>query len=288
MNVVQEQSISFKILKFSVLSVFLGRAWQHLFWDAPFRAFFWDEQLLKPIIENTFGMQWKDYVTSPLVDSFIQYTLIAFGILYVFATFATLKFDFKNRIHKIILIAGGIGLVLLAYLLMKDQFYRFSQFFEYSLQFGIPFVLVFYKKEFIKRNLEFILKVLVAIVFVSHGLYAIGYYPVPGYYLGMVIDIFGWSENTAGMFLMVAGILDMVVAILIFVPKIAKYAIIYAFVWGTLTSLARIVSGFYFEFFWQTMNLNLFQAVYRLPHGLIPLMLLVLFKENRKAKINER
>lgn len=272
----------FELLKLSVILVFIGRAYQHLIWDAPFRAFFWDESLLKPFVEGFFNVSWGEYVTSLKMDSFIQGTILFFGILYAVAAFSTYKFNFKSNFFKIVIISGGVGLVFLAYLLMKEKFYRLSQFFEYSIQFSIPFILVYYKKEFVKNNLQTILKILIAAVFVSHGLFAIGYYPVPGNFLGMVINIFDFSESSARFFLLIAGILDMLVAILIFVPGISKYALIYASIWGFLTAFARIVAGFYIDFIWLSINLNLFETIYRLPHGLIPLIVLLL---NSKKKV---
>jgi len=42
------------VLRISCCCLLVGRAWQHLFWDAPFRAFLWDEHLLQGIVEGFF------------------------------------------------------------------------------------------------------------------------------------------------------------------------------------------------------------------------------------------
>ena len=281
MGDIKKSSVSFLILKYSVFSVFIGRAYQHLFWDAPLRAFFWDEELLKPIIENIFGIQWADYVSSVSFDLFLKYLAIALGVLYLGSAIITLIFNEKKKLQRIILVSGSIGLFFLSYLLMKEKFYRVSQFFEYSLQFSIPLILVYYNSAFLKKNLTIILKILIAIVFVSHGLFAIGYYPVPGHYLGMVINIFETNESAARIFLLIAGVLDFLLAILIFVPKLSKFALIYAVFWGLSTSFARILGGFYADFLFESIHLNLYQVIFRLPHGLIPLMLLFQMKEKK-------
>ncbi|WP_111709555.1 hypothetical protein [Lutibacter citreus] len=270
---------SFNLLKLSVILVFLGRAYQHLFWDAPLRTFFWDEGLLKPVIESLFKTNWQDYVTSSKLDLFLENLIVGLGIFYLLCSLAVIFYDASKKIFKFLIVLGGIGLLFLAFLLMKERFYQFAQFFEYSLQFGIPIVFVLYNKQRVYRNLNVILKILTALVFVAHGLYAIGYYPVPGYFIGMVINIFGFSEEGAKLFLLVAGVLDILVAILIFIPKLARVALIYAFIWGTLTSLARVVAGLSIDFFWESIHLNLFQTIYRLPHGLIPLYLLLRMKK---------
>jgi len=271
-------SNSFKLLKISVVFVFLGRAWQFIFWDAPFRTFFWNESLLKPFVENIIGIDWQTYANSPKLDVFIDSSVLAFGILYLLSAIAVIFYSKFERIAKYIIIAGGLGLLLLAFLLMSDRFYQLSQFFEYSIQFSIPFIFVFFHKNRIQKHLILILKLLIAVVFIAHGLYAVGYYPVPGHFLGMVIDILGFTEQGARNFLLAAGILDFVGAILIFVPKLARYSLIYLAIWGFLTSFARLIAGFSFDFFWELLHLNLYQTIYRLPHGILPIIVLLKMK----------
>ena len=92
----------------------------------------------------------------------------------------------------------------------------------------------------------------------------------------MVIHIFGCSESTAISFLYIAGILDFIIAILIFIPKVSKFALWYAIIWGLLTAFARIVANFYIDFPWQSIHQNLYGVLYRLPHGLVPFITLLL------------
>ena len=271
-------SKSFTLLKISVILIFLGRAWQFIFWDAPFRTFFWNESLLKPFVETIIGVDWQTYANSPKLDVFINSSVLAFGILYLLSAIAVILHSKIERIANYIIIFGGIGLLLLAFLLMSDRFYQFSQFFEYSIQFSIPFIFVFYHKICIQKHLVLILKLLIAAVFIAHGLYAVGYYPIPGYFLGMVIDILGFTEQGALNFLLVVGILDFIGSILIFVPKLTRYALIYLAIWGFLTSFARLVAGFSFDFFWELLHLNLYQTIYRLPHGILPIIVLLKMK----------
>jgi len=271
-------SKSFTLLKISVILIFLGRAWQFIFWDAPFRTFFWNESLLKPFVETIIGVDWQTYANSPKLDVFINSSVLAFGILYLLSAIAVILHSKIERIANYIIIFGGIGLLLLAFLLMSDRFYQFSQFFEYSINFSIPFIFVFYHKICIQKHLVLILKLLIAAVFIAHGLYAVGYYPVPGYFLGMVIDILGFTEQGALNFLLVVGILDFIGSILIFVPKVTRYALIYLAIWGFLTSFARLVAGFSFDFFWELLHLNLYQTIYRLPHGILPIIVLLKMK----------
>ncbi len=268
------------LLKVSVFLIFIGRAWQHLFWDAPYRSFFWDESLLKLVITGIFTISWKDYVTSSTTDNFIQGIIRSNGILYLIAALCVITINKTNKkILKFPIILGGVSLIILAVLLTKEKFYHGAQFFEHSIQFGLPFVLLYGYKNFDQEKLILVLKILIAVTFFSHGLYAFGFYPVPGTFVDMVIQIFGCSESVAITFLYIAGIIDFVLAVLIFVPKTSTYALWYAVGWGILTALARITANFYVEFPLQSIHQNLHETVYRLPHGLTPLVVIYLIRK---------
>ncbi len=271
------------LIKISVFLIFIGRAWQHLFWDAPYRSFFWDEALLKPVIEGIFNTSWKDYVTSNTTDTTIQYIIRCNGVLYTIAAFAVLFIKEKIKIwQKLPILIGGISLIILSILMTKEKFYHVAQFFEHSIQFGLPFVLIYsYQKPINPKRLLTFLKILIAVTFFSHGLYAFGFYPVPGKFVDMVIQIFGCSESIAITFLYIAGIIDFILAVLIFIPKLAKYALWYAVVWGLLTAFARIVANFYIDFPLQSIHQNFHEVLYRLPHGLTPLALLYFLNLHR-------
>ncbi|MBQ0732696.1 DoxX-like family protein [Aquimarina celericrescens] len=268
------------ILYISVFLIFFGRAWQHLFWDAPYRSFFWDEALLQPIVEGIFNISWKDYVTSSTTDNFIQGIIRANGMLYLIASICALSAKMLNtRWIRIPILFGGVSLVILAILLTKEKFYHGAQFFEHSIQFGLPFVLLYSFRNNSEEKIILVLKILIAVTFISHGLYAFGFYPVPGKFVDMVIHIFGFTESTAIIFLYIAGILDFILAVLIFVPRITVYALWYAVIWGLLTALARIVANFYVDFPLDSIHQNLYETLYRIPHGLAPFILLILLEK---------
>ncbi|TPN85151.1 DoxX-like family protein [Aquimarina algicola] len=274
------------LLKASVFLIFIGRAWQHLFWDAPYRSFFWDEALLQPVIEGIFNISWQEYVTSSTTDKVIQNIIRTNGVLYTFAGLCALLINDKNKKWLRFPVAlGGISLVLLAILLAKEKFYHAAQFFEHSIQFGLPFMLLFiFSNRYQKEKFILTLKIIIAVTFFSHGLYAFGFYPVPGRFVDMVIQIFGCSEDIAIVFLYIAGILDFILAVLLFVPRVNIYALWYAVVWGTLTALARIVANFYIDFPLESIHQNLHEVIYRLPHGFVPLLAIWLLKNSTSEK----
>jgi len=62
----------FRIVQIATVGVFLGRAYQHLFWDAPFRTLLWDQEWMEGIVKGVLGMQWDDYITNISIDESIQ------------------------------------------------------------------------------------------------------------------------------------------------------------------------------------------------------------------------
>ena len=275
------------LLKLSCFCVFIGRAYEHLFWDAPFRSLLWDQKLLSPIVEGVFQTSWRDYVTSSFADNAIQTIMKINGIFYAICAIVSVRIrENSKKIFKVILFTGGVFLFLLSLLLTKSKFYHITMFFEHSIQFGAPFVLLFLfkmKQDFSKIMMP--LKVITALVFVSHGVYAIGsIYPLPGDFVTMSLNILPITEDLAKSFLYVAGILDFITAILIFVPKVSHFALLYAAFWGIVTAFARVLSGLTYDVSLLTLHQYLFSTVYRIPHGLIPFICFTILTYTKKRK----
>ncbi len=269
------------LLQISTAAVFFGRGYQHLFWDAPFRTLLWDEQIMSGIVSSLFSLSWEDYINSLSVDDGINRVIDGFGWFYIVCGCITLGMKWMPRFIQRFILLGGIGLIFLALLLWKEKFYSIGQFFEYALQFSLPFF--FY--HLIQRSESspifiFLLKLATAITFICHGLYAVGYYPQPGTFMEMTVEIMGWSDSTASGFLKLMGVLDFIVAILIFLPKVARPALLYMIVWGFLTALARIWTNFDFENIGEHLHQTGYAFLYRVGHFLIPLGLW--WKEQKK------
>jgi hypothetical protein len=273
------------LLQIATVSVFAGRAYQHLFWDAPFREFLWDPFWMRGFVEKILGMSWEQYVTHPAGDVWIQRMIFADGLFY---TLCALTAAFIRRLPtraRWLLWAGAANLVLLALLYQKDHFYHVGQFFEYTLQFSSPvFLAIILKKKSITPRLAFWMKVAVTLTFTCHGLYALGYYPRPGSFYVMTHHIFGFDQTAMTHFLNSAGVLDLVVAAGIFMPwKGARWLLAYAAAWGLATSLARVFGNFFWEFPLESLHQWTCEAVLRLPHFLVPLALF-LWWQNKVVK----
>lgn len=258
--------------------IFLGWGWLHLLGDIPFRTIFWDEGLLKGIVEGLSAMTWKEWVTHPGVDRFVQNLVYTTGIFYCLCCLATIKLNPNSIWLGRLILAGATGLIILAFLFFKEKFYHLGQFFEYAIQWGSPILLyLIVRRGWTEQKILFYLKIAIALTFVCHGLYAVGYYPVPGNFLDMVIGIFNVSESTAQTLLTTVGILDFVIGVLIFLPRrMAVPFLAYAVFWGFATALARVTSYFDADFMIKTVVRWLPETLLRLAHGVIPLVALII------------
>ncbi|PKV52896.1 hypothetical protein ATE84_5027 [Aquimarina sp. MAR_2010_214] len=270
------------ILKLSTFLIFLGRAYQHIIWDAPYRTFLWDESILKSVVENIFDVTWNDYVTSLSAANTISFSIKTIGVFYLICAIITLMIKPNmKKAGKLFLLGGSIGFFILALLYCKEKFLHVGQFFEYTIQFITPvllYMVLFTSIEF--KKIRVIALIAIALTFSCHGLYAVGYYPRPGSFIDMTLNTLPISEPSAHVMLKIAGILDFVVAIAIFIPRISYAALVYAFVWGSLTAIARLVGHFHIEFLWNSFSQWTWEMLIRLPHGLIPLFVMIADRPN--------
>jgi len=257
--------------------IFVGRAYQHIIWDAPYRTFLWDESILKGVVENVFGVNWNDYVTNIAAADTISFSIKIIGVFYLLCAIAVLLIKpTMKKTGKFFLLGGSISLLFLAFLYSKERFFRVGQFFEYTIQFMSPvilYMLLFTSIEL--KKIRLIALIAIALTFICHGLYAIGYYPRPGIFITMTLNTLPISEPIAHMMLKIAGILDFALALAIFIPRISYAALIYAFIWGGLTALARLTGNFHIDFLWNSFDQWTWEVLIRLSHALIPLFVII-------------
>lgn len=269
----------YRLIQWSAVAVFVGRGWQHIYWDAPYRELLWDEASLKWLVEGVWGMEWRAYVASPAVDRAIQGIIIGTGYFYWLCAVAALLVQKWPRPARLLLWLGSANLVLLAALYYKEQFLFAGQFFEYALQCGAPVFLILLSRNqapLLSPRLVLAMKIAIALTFSCHGLYALGYYPRPGSFMEMTINILPLGEAGARSFLIAAGILDIVLSILLFLPGWpGRWALGYAVLWGLATALARFFAYFHWHYADSWVLQWLHELLIRLPHFLIPLALLL-------------
>ena len=270
-------TLLFRLVQIATIGVFLGRAWQHWRWDAPYRTLLWDEYWMSHIVSGLLSWNWMEYVQSPAVDQFIQGSIRGTGLFYLCCGIAALCIKKAPRFSRLLLWLGAISLILLALLYCKERFFSIGQFFEYSLQCGSPLLLIYLSKHLNpSKSILLLTKIAIAATFTAHGLYALGYYPRPVHFMEMTMNILGIEEENAIVFLNVAGVLDIIISIGIFLPwRWAKYCLGYAVFWGLATTVARVWAYFNWEWLGAILAQWLHESVMRFPHFLIPLAVFI-------------
>jgi hypothetical protein len=253
----------------------------------PLRVLVWDEDLMKPLLAHYFSMSWEDWTLNPAHENEIVAFAKIIGYLFFSGAIASLflaflkVFEFKSSkkqfiltfISKILIFICFINLIILYLLYFKDKSYRPTEFLEYALQWGTPFLLL-YSSFFSPKIVYTVVKILCVAVFVSHGLYALGFFTTPVSYISMTINGLYLSESNALLFLKIVGTLDILFSVGIFIPKVFKISVLYFIVWGFLTTIARLYCNWYSDMWELSMQQYFFEMLVRFPHFLIPSLML--------------
>jgi hypothetical protein len=150
-----------------------------------------------------------------------------------------------------------------------------EQLIEHSLQLFLPIAVIWRLSEGVnKTHLINGLNIALALTFVGHGLLAIGWHGVPSHFISMTTTITGLNEYQAVGVLNIIGILDIAMAIGIFIPRFRRSAKLYMIVWGFLTAAARPVSVGLGDGSIEAVLSSLPAFLHRLPHFVLPFYLL--------------
>lgn len=259
-----------RIISISCFLMLIGRAYQHFFADSPIRGLLYSPFIMKPFLSLT-GVSFDSYINHPLLDERITLSLKLTGLLLFFLGWCFLWIGiFPENVKRVVVYISCFMLMLVSFAYYKDKSFSIGQFLEYAAQMFLP--LYFIIKE---RWLSIFLKSCIAITFFSHGLYAIGYYPIPGNFMQMIIIALKCSNENALTILYVAGILDFVFAIGVFIPKLSRGFLFYGLFWGFVTTFARLYTNFHIEFGLANFSYWTMEFLVRIPHFTVPLVLLM-------------
>src|SRR6056297_482882 len=269
-------------LALAALSLFLwARAYQHFFFEGPYRSFFLDQALFGGIQNLISDLSWLEFVTDPQTDRGILFYTRFMAWVWLLTGLLVLGYrKVSGPLLWVLAILSSLGLLFYAASDYLDKGYQLAQWIEYAAQIAMPVLMVFLLHKGVNRRWLFVAKVAIALTFIGHGLYALGYFPVPGHFVYMTTAILGVSDSGARDLLFVAGVLDLVAVVFLFVPKIDKYALMYCILWGFLTALARPVA--YIQpgpVFWIGLHQSVYEFFVRLPHFMLPLCTLWLCRE---------
>ncbi|MCH2022832.1 MAG: hypothetical protein MK207_10180 [Saprospiraceae bacterium] len=272
------------LIRISVFFLFIGRAWQGLFWDLPLRAFFWDQNLLEGLIITLTNDTWQNYVTNKSVDldSIVNNLGFSIGLFWLLCAILSLYIKESWKWSKRLIYVGSFSLFLLALLYYKNKFYAIGQLFEYAIQIISPIVLIYVINGKQNNNfLRYLIKIVIAITFICHGLYACAFYPIPGTWVQWSLDLLFFSSDiSAKKFLFVMGLIDFLAALGLFFKFSFKISIWYCIIWGFLTAIVRLIANFYINIPIDSLNQWAFEMFFRLVHGALPLFLYCCSKNN--------
>ena len=283
------------LLLISAVAVLVGKGLQGLLHDLPLRALMWDEGTFSGIAA-TLGYEWSAWVTSPQVSDTIGLIVKVIGAsLLVGGLLLLIPAIRKTRLTIFSLSWNGVLLFALILLATKENFWRFGYFIEHALQLGAPLLLLGMILGKTATSLLPTMRVLTALTFTGHGLFAMGYYPVPFHFLLMTMEGLGefylnltgatLTEQGARSLLYFVGWIDFLAAAMLLVPwgriGISKrfvfslYSIALAWIipWALLTTMARWWSNSGFS---SLSNLIYYwgpEVLVRLPHILIPVLI---------------
>ncbi len=279
----KKSRVFFILLCLAFIGVSVGRAYQCIFWDIPIRSLLWKEEWMTSVVTNILGLSWEDYLKHPQADSSIQCFVSVLGYLLVLTLIMAL-IQYRQLLTRLSLYTSFIILTFIAFLYHLEKFQTAGQFFEYSLQFTTPWILWSYLKSGVTKKWIVLVKVAVALTFTSHGLYALGFYPVPVHFVSMTIQILPFSQGSAVSFLFVIGIIDIICSIGLFTRGVFfKLSLWYCIIWGGLTTAARIMANVDVSMMGSTLHQWWYQSMYRLPHFIFPILLYLVCVRQEKG-----
>lgn len=268
-----------------LILLYLGRAYQAFFFDLPFRTLFWDESLMKGLVEFITGDSWHNYVINKSVqtDRYLIHLQYLFGLFWLLCAFMTLVPI--QRLNRYLLGMASLSFLILALLYWKEKYYQWGQLFEYAIQICTP--LVFLILRYYPENRKLLIRILklsIGITFFCHGLYAIGFYIQPDDWKLWTMNFFHFqSADQAEFFLKIVGFLDILVVLgLLFKPTM-RITLMYCVIWGFATASARVLANFYLHDPLLSIHQYTYESLYRICHGGIPLILYLITFNNPKS-----
>ena len=271
-------------LALAALSLFLwARAYQHFFFEGPYRSFFLDQALFGGIQNLISDLSWLEFVTDPQTDRAILFYTRFMACVWLLTGLLVLGYRrVSGPLLWVLAILSSLGLMFYGASDYLDKGYQLAQWLEYAAQIVMPIWVLYLLKKGPSGPLLFVAKGAIALTFLGHGLYAIGYFPVPGHFVYMTTDILPLSDDGARQLLFIAGVLDLVAVGALFVPQVDRWALAYCVLWGFFTALARPVA--YIEpgpVFWVSVHQSVYEFFVRIPHFILPLCVLWLGKRTK-------
>jgi hypothetical protein len=265
------------IIRIAAFLCFAGWTWVHFYWEAPYGILLWHDSTYQ--LASRFGISWEEFVGTGSEAGIVQRWLARTGWLYLVCTVLTLTVGPRSWLQMLALFGGSLMLVAMSYAKYLGAQSQLPMFVEHGAQMLAPVLLVSALVLGVRHRVTLSIAIAALVTtFAGHGSYALDLWPTPATFYGMTCVILHVEYETALTLLRIAGVLDLIVCVAIFIPPIRRAAALYAVVWGFLTSIARPVAGMSWGLYYWGGDQFLHEAVLRAPHFLIPMYLLFLWR----------
>jgi len=266
-----------RMIQIALVLTLFARGWLTFFWDHPMRGLIWYEEWWEPVLQKYVSMSWAEFAMSS--DSWISRLIKGCGLWLMLTSVlvGVMRHVAPHYLRwSLVPVMGFMALDVFARFMEHDE--RLGMGIEFSLQAVMP--LLFFMmlgrspRWHIVQNLALLAT---SLCFIGHGLFAVGYYPVPWEYQNMCMRFFRCGAEEAKLFLLVMGCLDFVAVVLLAVPRLRQLALGYMVVWGLATALARVLTHLEATQRWYGLDPWLLESLVRSSHWMVPLMLWCLF-----------
>lgn len=263
-------------LRLAAFLCLAGWTWVHFYWEGPYGILLWHDSTYE--LAMRLGFNWDEFVGTGADDGLVQKWIARIWWLYLVATILTLTVGRRSRFQMVALVGASGLLVVLSYAKYVAAQQQPPMFIEHGGQMLIPILLVM-ALALGPRHRVTVGTALIALImtFAGHGCYALGLWPTPATFYAMIAVILDVDYDTSTVILRTAGVLDLLVCVGIFIPRLRRASVMYAAIWGFLTAAARPVAGMSWSLNYWGADQFLHETVLRAPHFLIPLYLFFLW-----------
>ncbi len=266
------------IIRLGAFLCFAGWTWVHLYWEGPYGILLWQDATYE--LASRLGISWDEFVGSGADDGFVQKWLARIGWLYLVCSIFSLTVGKRSRLQMVVLLGGSGLLVVLSYAKYVAAQRQPPMFIEHGGQMLMPVLLVLALALAVRHRVTMgTAMVALVMTFAGHGCYALGIWPTPATFYAMTCVSLQIEYETAQALIRIAGVLDFLICIGIFIPAFRRSCALYAAVWGFVTAVARPVAGMSWSLNYWGTDQFLHEAVLRAPHFLIPLYLFLMWRK---------
>lgn len=260
------------LLRLTVSITLLAQGWLTFRWDSSLRSLVWQEDWWSTPLEKIFGIPWSRFAEQS--EPALTQVLEGVGLFLIALSVAPwLTAVPRLRWTRWLLVPAGILLFLevLGQWVSADK--EVGMLIENALRVVTPFAFLIAWRSGPGRAWWLIAALAASLTFVGHGLYAAGFHAVPLVFQTMTMKILGCDQEAALLFLKIAGWLDFVAVLCLWLTPLRRWGLFYMIAWGGLTALARVWAHANGAAPWFGLDPWLAETLVRTPHWLLPLLL---------------